>query len=161
MLFRLLREPPARAVNRYIDVPDGAWYEPYVSALTALGIVQGTGNERFEPDAPITRAEFAAMTARLCTAAVAAPEFPDLAPDHWAYAHAATACAGGWMSADASGGFRPDDTLTRGEAVQSINVLLGRTPDPEALEASGPPPFADLSPGDPWYYDVWDAALPL
>ena len=161
MLHRMLREPTAQAPNSYVDVPDGAWYEPAISALTELGIVQGTGNGCFQPEVPITRAEFAAMTARLCTASASRLDFPDLSPDHWAYTHVVTACKGDWLYTDESGAFRPDDTLTRGEAVQSINILLGRTPDPDSFGSIMPFPFTDISPGDPWYFDIWDAAMPL
>ncbi len=159
MLYRLLRQAPD-ADAPYTDVAQSAWHAPYIAALTSLGIVQGTGDGRFRPDAPVTRAELAAIAGRFCLPADAALSFPDLPDGHWAFSHAAAACARGWLQTDGEGAFRPDAPVSRGQAVRLLNLLLGRAPDPEALAgAHTPPAFADLSPQSPWYYDIWEASL--
>lgn len=45
----------------FSDVPTAAYYAPYVSWANDAGIVSGTGNGRFSPDAPITREQIAKM----------------------------------------------------------------------------------------------------
>ena len=43
------------------DVPEGAWYAPYVNWALANGIVSGTSAATFSPDASITRQDMAVM----------------------------------------------------------------------------------------------------
>ena len=43
------------------DVPEGAWYAPYVNWALANGIVSGTSATAFSPDAKITRQDMAVM----------------------------------------------------------------------------------------------------
>lgn len=160
LFYRLLREAPNIPASNYLDVAENAWYFSPVSALTALGIVQGVGEGRFQPDAFVTRAEFSAMAARFCLPADAVFDFSDLPSGHWAYAFACTACANGWLYPDENGAFYPEQPLLRGEAIHALNMILGRSPEPEALEEqSTPPAFSDLSSESPWYYDVWEATL--
>lgn len=52
-------------VQRFADVDPDAWYADEIAEAAALGIVQGTGDGKFEPDRPVTRAEAAAMIVRL------------------------------------------------------------------------------------------------
>ena len=160
LFYRLLREIPDASAVSYADVPEDAWYFPPVSALTALEIVQGAGEGRFSPNVWVTRAEFSAMAARFCLPAEAAFDFSDLTPGHWAYPFVCTACANGWLRADEDGAFRPNQPLSRGEAVHALNLILGRAPEPSLLESQGlPPAFSDLQPESPWYYDIWEATL--
>ena len=42
----------------------GHWAAPYVSRLAEAGVVTGTGNGRFSPNSPVTRGDFALMSAR-------------------------------------------------------------------------------------------------
>ena len=46
--------------GRFSDVPSGVWYAEAVEGVADLGIMIGTGEDRFEPDRPMTRAEVAA-----------------------------------------------------------------------------------------------------
>ena len=55
----------ASLVQRFEDVDPGAWYADAVNEAARLGIVQGTGDGKFEPERAITRAEVAAMCVRL------------------------------------------------------------------------------------------------
>lgn len=56
---------PAGGVNSFTDVPDGnCWYTEAVSWAAANGIVQGVGNDKFDPDSNITREQMAAILFR-------------------------------------------------------------------------------------------------
>ncbi len=46
------------------DVTRGQWFNHAVSTLSSMGIVKGHNDGTFAPNAPITRAEFAAIAAR-------------------------------------------------------------------------------------------------
>lgn len=52
-------------VQRFADVEPGAWYADAVEKAAELGIVEGIGGGKFEPERAVTRAEAAAMCVRL------------------------------------------------------------------------------------------------
>ncbi|MBQ6808890.1 MAG: S-layer homology domain-containing protein [Firmicutes bacterium] len=54
---------PQKAAS-FTDVSAGSWYNGYVGAASAYGIVQGVGQNAFNPEGSITREEAAIMTAR-------------------------------------------------------------------------------------------------
>ena len=56
-----LEEP----VSRFADVAEDAWYAEAVGYVTKLGLMVGTGDGKFAPDRTVTRAELAAVTARV------------------------------------------------------------------------------------------------
>ena len=55
----------AGLVQRFADVDPGAWYADAVEKAAELGIVEGIGGGKFEPERAVTRAEAAAMCVRL------------------------------------------------------------------------------------------------
>ena len=55
----------ASLVQHYTDVPDDIWYAKEIARATELGIVNGVGNGKFDPERPVTRAECAAIAVRL------------------------------------------------------------------------------------------------
>ena len=48
----------------FSDIPQGAWYYTEVELAYNIGIISGYADGTFRPDAPITRAEFAIISAR-------------------------------------------------------------------------------------------------
>lgn len=52
-------------MSKFIDVDDKAWYADEVDYCAEHGLMSGTGNDKFEPTKPMTRAEVAAVIARL------------------------------------------------------------------------------------------------
>ena len=53
-----------KANYSFIDVPDTAWYAPYIGTANRVGIVNGVSANEFAPAATITRQEAAVMVAR-------------------------------------------------------------------------------------------------
>lgn len=51
--------------DMYKDVNENAWYAEAVKYVAENGIMQGVGDEKFEPDRPVTRAELAQALANL------------------------------------------------------------------------------------------------
>lgn len=101
-----------------------AGFSSPVSTMSALGILKGRTEERFAPNAPITRAEFAAICARFDTGVSdGCSEFTDLA-GHWAREEIGKAASLGWIQGYEDGTFRPDQSITRAEAMTMINRVL-------------------------------------
>ena len=65
-LARALDEEGNRdqATSRFTDVPDDAWYLPYLARLAELGVVQTSSGGAFRPADPLTRAEMAVLLTR-------------------------------------------------------------------------------------------------
>ena len=96
MLTDETRNANSTKSNSYSDVAAGAWYNHAVSTLSAMGIVKGDSQGKFNPNAPITRAEFAAIAARFDDKAnTTAVDFSDIA-SHWA--RRISACNNGWIN---------------------------------------------------------------
>ena len=136
IFFRLLkadiRDGNLTADNEFSDVSDGQWHNKAVSTMAKLGIVKGRRADRFDPDASITRAEFAAICARFNTKPVEnSGSFSDIS-GHWAENEIERAAAFGWISGYSDGTFHPDARITRAEAMMMINRVLCRMPQSES-----------------------------
>ncbi|GGH77852.1 hypothetical protein GCM10007362_22230 [Saccharibacillus endophyticus] len=112
------------------DVKNGSWASTVVGPAAALGIMTGYGDGTFKPNASITRGELAAALAKLLPqsgldANIQAAGFSDLAASHWAAAPAAELQAAGVVTGYADGSFKPEQNVTRAEAVTMINRLIG------------------------------------
>ena len=64
MLVKALELESTTAKNEFSDVADNSWAAEYVAAASSLGIINGVGNGKFDPNAEITRAQMAAMISR-------------------------------------------------------------------------------------------------
>lgn len=155
IFFRLLkadtRDGNLTAENVFADVVNGKWFNKAVSTMAKLGIVKGRSAETFAPDAPITRAEFAAICARFNTKpANTSNSFSDIS-GHWAEAEIERAVAFGWIAGYPDGTFRPDTYITRAEAMTMINRVLCRMPQDEKDLLRTMVVWPDNKPTD-WYY---------
>ena len=157
IFFRLLkadiRDGNLTADNGFSDVSNGQWHNKAVSTMAKLGIVKGRRADRFDPDASITRAEFAAICARFNTKPVEnSGSFSDIS-GHWAENEIERAAAFGWISGYPDGTFRPDARITRAEAMTMINRVLDRVPSEEShlLSRGVMQIWPDANPGD-WFY---------
>lgn len=155
IFFRLLkadiRDGNLTADNGFSDVSDGQWHNKAISTMAKLGIVKGRRADRFDPDASITRAEFAAICARFSTKPVEnSGSFSDIS-GHWAENEIERAAAFGWISGYPDGTFRPDARITRAEAMTMINRVLCRMPQSESDLLDSMVTWPDNKPSD-WHY---------
>ena len=155
IFFRLLkadiRDGNLTADNEFSDVSDGQWHNKAVSTMAKLGIVKGRRADRFDPNASITRAEFAAICARFSTRTVEnSGSFSDIS-GHWAENEIERAAAFGWISGYPDGTFRPDARITRAEAMTMINRVLCRMPQSESDLLDSMVTWPDNKPSD-WHY---------
>lgn len=157
IFFRLLnediREENLIAVNTFSDVNEGMWYNTAISTMAKLGIVKGRSPASFDPDASITRAEFAAICARFDTSTRnGGSNFTDIS-GHWAESEIERAAALGWIEGYTDSTFRPENNITRAEAMAVINRVLNRLPEDEEDLLDGMDIWTDNQP-ETWYYLV-------
>ena len=155
IFFRLLkadiRDGNLTADNGFSDVANGQWHNKAISTMAKLGIVKGRRADNFDPDASITRAEFAAICARFNTKPVEnSGSFSDIS-GHWAENEIERAAAFGWISGYPDGTFRPDARITRAEAMTMINRVLCRMPQSESDLLDSMVTWPDNKPSD-WHY---------
>ena len=156
IFFRLFTDETRNAnstkSNSYSDVAAGAWYNHAVSTLSAMGIVKGDSQGKFNPNAPITRAEFAAIAARFDDKAnTTAVDFSDIA-SHWAKDEISAAANNGWINGYTDGTFRPNNKITRAEAMTLVNRVLKRLPETAEDLHNDMIKWSDNSDTSAWYY---------
>lgn len=155
IFFRLLdpeiREEYLTDANPFTDVNPDDWYSKAVSTLYQLDIFKGRTATTFAPDAPITRAEFAAICARFDTGVYdGQATFNDIA-GHWAEKEIKRAASLGWIMGAPDGNFYPNQLITRAEAMTMINRVLNRIPEDESDLLNGMNVWPD-NPTSAWYY---------
>ena len=155
IFFRLLkdevRDGNLVTSNTYTDVPDGYWANTAISTMTELGIVKGRSADTFDPKAPITRAQFTVICARFDTGESSGTQtFSDI-KGHWAEQYIERAAELGWVKGFGDGTFRPDDYLTRAQAMTMINRILNRIPEENSDLLPDRNVWPDCNPGD-WFY---------
>ena len=155
IFFRLLkddaRDDNLRTSNTFADVPNDHWANTTISTMAGLGIVQGRSSTAFDPNASITRAEFAAICARFDTGKSSGTQtFSDI-KGHWAQSYIERAAELGWIKGFEDGTFRPNDCITRAQAMTMINRVLNRIPEDASDLLPDMNVWPDCNPGD-WFY---------
>ena len=83
--------------STFNDVAKDCWAANYIGYMQQFGIVTGYEDGSFRPDAPVTRAEFAAIASRFERLTEGTKSFSDVPSSHWAAKYinfAATRAAG-------------------------------------------------------------------
>ena len=142
LLCALLCVLPAHAA--YSDVPEGEWYQPYVTELSAQGVISGYEDGTFRPDGTVTWGE--ALKLILLAAGQDSQPATDV---HW---------AGGYLNLALQWGILPvgphydlDAPITRQQVAQIAARALGL----RAVMAHNP--FADCS--DPEVLALCEAGI--
>ena len=155
IFFRLLkddvRDDNLTANSVFTDVAFGKWYNKSISTMAKIGIVKGRTANAFAPNAPITRAEFAAICSRFDRSNIEIKsDFNDIS-GHWAENEIRRAASLGWIQGYTDGSFKPDQNITRAEAASMINRMLHRLPETVDDLLDGMIQWPDNQPSD-WYY---------
>jgi len=155
IFFRLLTDESRNEywsqTNPYSDVSADDWFNNAVSTLTNAGVLDGYEDGTFKPNGNITRAEFATITARFFEATYDGENlFPDI-EGHWAQDYINEAANAGIVNGYEDGTFRPQQYITRAEAVTMVNRTIERHPDADHL-------LDDMitwpdNPETAWYYE--------
>ncbi len=147
----------------FTDVPENAWYTPYViwayeNDVTA-GYQEEDGTYTFRPAKNCTRAEIVKFLWNLVGTSVTEDmenPFTDVDADDWFYEcvmwAAANGVTHGYEEADGTYTFRPNATCTRAEVAGFIYNIKGGEPVSDKIEN----PFTDVETGK-WYseYVLW------
>lgn len=144
------------------DVKTDYWFYKEVETLYNIGIVDGTDEHQFSPDAPVTRAEFAVMSARFADLDYQGGNiFDDVPNGHWAYSYINAAANAGWVEGYPDGSFRPDEPISRAEVVRLVNGMINRSVTLEKLKELGVEcPYNDLVEKHWGYCDLMEATIP-
>ena len=132
----------------FSDVTSAHWAANYIGYMEQFGIVRGYSDGTFRPNAPITRAEFAAICCRFEQLTDGAATFTDVPASHWAAKSIAYAAKRGWVTGYADGTFKPGSNITRAEVAAVTCRLLERNADKEYIRAhlkELPRVFADMN----------------
>lgn len=159
IFYRLLKEDVrdrvTSDVNDFSDVASGDWFNVTVSSLAQMGVIAGYEDGSFRPNAPITRAEFAAIATRFfAERGVTYNEglFADITGDEWFADVVAAAAERGLLGGYPDGTVRPNATITRAESCAVVNRTLDRRPDAKHLLPVGEMRVWPDNPADGWYY---------
>jgi hypothetical protein len=101
----------------------GHWAQKDIEIMAGLGIAQGGGGNRFDPDGKVTRAQFAALLIRslgIEEVKSARGYFKDVPADAWYYGAVKTAYANGLIGGYPDGTFRPAKNITREEIAAMV-----------------------------------------
>lgn len=135
---------PALAAEPAFPDTQDHWAADIIQTLAADGIVNGFGDGKCYPDAPITRGQFATLVARamkLTPKSDSAMPFVDL-EGHWCADYVlALAGAGIILPADYGSTYEPDKEITRMEMVVIMVRALGK--ESEAEKKQGQTKFKD------------------
>lgn len=136
----------------------GHWAKDDVEYMANLGIVNGVDDTNFNPDASITRAEFAKLIVK--TMGLSEPEYEntyyDIVSEDWYASFVQAAKDAGYMSGY-NGLFRPNDKITR-EEIAKVIVSAYNQKTNKSLEQGGALYFNDIENISSWAYDYIVAA---
>lgn len=103
----------------FIDVPSTHWAYDAISTLAAKGVINGINEQRFAPNEPVTRADFAVMLIRALGLTAAASErsaaFTDVEANAYYYEAVTTAAQLGIINGYPTGEFKPEQQIERQE----------------------------------------------
>ena len=164
-LYRLLRRDIRQSItveeSMYPDVAQDRWSNVSISSMTNAGYIKGYEDGTFRPGSPITRAEFATIALRffkdIDTNIVGLP-YTDIS-GHWAENNIIAAKRKFIIQGYEDMTFRPDNYITRAEAMTIINRLTVRHTDANGLIA-GFRDWPDIQPTDWYYYEILEATNP-
>ena len=115
--------------NTFSDVPKGYWAANYIGYMQQFGVITGYSDGSFRPDAPVTRAEFAAIASRFEKLTEGSKSFTDVPDTYWAARYINFAATRGWVTGYSDGTFKPENTITRAEVAAVTCRLLERSAD--------------------------------
>lgn len=139
----------------FSDMASSAWYAPVIKKMAAAGIINGYTDGTFRPENQITRAEFVTMLMQ-GKSVQNFKELPFIDVDEklWSANYIYSAYISKYIDGYADGTFKPDNPITRAEAVRMVNAVLKRT-DFKTVKN----PFTDVKDSHWAYSQILEAAV--
>ena len=123
------------------------WFSKEVAFVSEKGLINGYEDGSFKPNANITRAEFAKIIAVSAkNDAINKSPFKDI-NGHWAEAYIDNVFTTGFIKGYEDNTFKPDNEITRAEAVTILNATFNVKENADAKNK-----FSDVN-SDDWFYD--------
>ena len=107
---------PSEVKPVFKDVPENHWAHNYIKKLSDSGVVNGTSDNNFMPDANVTRAEYVKMLVEAFSVSKSSNVvFDDVSSTEWYAPYIAGAFDAGLVNGDGKK-FKPNDYITRQDA---------------------------------------------
>ena len=116
------------------------WYTDAVNKMVALSYIKVKDGEEFNPNRAITRAEYAYIVAKLRKYPESEANLSDIDKDYWARAEISSLVAKGVINGYKDKTFKPENTITRAEAVTIVSRAF-----PTKADINKKKKFADVS----------------
>lgn len=143
----------------------GHWAEAEIREMSGRMIVQGTEDGRFDPNAGITRAELAALLVRALglPAGTEPSGFSDVEASSWYGGVVSSAKTYGLMGGMGDGTFRPNQQVSRQEAivmvVRALRLAKGDSEGSSSQAQAALSGYADSSRVAGWATDAMSSAI--
>lgn len=153
MLCSLLVTTGSAATFKDIE---GHWAQKYIEEWIAKGVINGYPDGTFRPNQYVTRAEVSKILALAyeMPTEVETTNFSDVAAGRWFYSYIQSCAAFGVIDGYPDGSFRPDNNVTRSEAVKMVCLAAGLS-----LEESGYEVYSDAAAMPTWAAGYWNALI--
>ncbi len=156
IFYRLLTDESRNAflsdVNPFTDLEGHGWSNRAISTLYNAGILKGYPDGTFRPSDPISRAEFATIAAKFDKLELQnTTKFTDIS-GHWAEMYITSSEIKGWIKGYPDLTFKPEQDITRAEAMTLINNVLERSVPEENIHPDAV--FWPDMTSDDWYYEA-------
>ena len=127
-LWRAAGSPEPKSMSSFSDVPADSYYAKAVAWAVEKGITSGTGDGKFSPEDPCTRAQSVTFLYRAAgsPAVIGSAEFSDVESDTYYAAAVAWAAKNGITSGTGGGQFGSDDECSRGHIVTFLFNAYGK-----------------------------------
>ena len=164
LIDALGKETGAATGTAFTDVGASWWSAPWVEVAAREGYVTGYSNGSFGPQKSITRAELATVLVRIAAKdgrmlSEKEKTFTDVPETEWYVQSVNDAVRYGLITGYEDGTFRPDQSITRAEAVTMINRLLQRDYKTATTLKTALCPFPDVLKTDWAYGDIMEASV--
>jgi hypothetical protein len=130
-------EQPTPQVAQTISFSDvqGNWAQSFIIALADRDIISGYPDGTFRPNAPVTRAEFAAIISKAFPKSPVrdATKFVDVPASFWAYDAIQAADTTGFLGGYPNRSFKPKQNIPRVQALVALANGLNLSPSNEAM----------------------------
>jgi len=140
-LNKKVEEAKANPIDVEFKDTKSHWAGATVHIFVKLGIVNGYEDGSFQPNASITRAEFATIIAKVFDLSAMGDKnkLSDVS-DHWASASIAALTESGIISGYEDGTFKPNKEISRAEIISIISKII----DLKAVNTASAPAFTDI-----------------
>ena len=123
------------AAVAFSDVPQSHWAYPFIHALNQRGMLGGVGDGSFQPDQPVTRAQYATLLSEVLKGPRQGEiNFSDVQSNSWAAQPIEAAVRAGFLQGYPDQTFQPADLITKMEVILSLvnGLQLSQPQNPEA-----------------------------